>query len=51
MQSLYRCLRVAFFLFSILSLSACGGGGGSSSTDQTESSDWDNMQWNQDNWQ
>lgn len=47
-------LWVALLVFSLTVLISCGGGGGSggggSSSNQNQSSNWDTMVWDQDNW-
>jgi len=44
--------KVKCFIFIVLFLTSCGGGGSSTPPPVTElgSSDWDTMQWDQDNW-
>ncbi len=46
-----RILLALIGMVLLLSLSACGGGGGSGTTaTPTASSNWGQMQWDQNNW-
>ena len=45
--------KYLFAGLAVITLSACGGGGGDTPQDETVpagSSNWDGMQWDQDNW-
>jgi len=51
-QIIHAVKNTILLLVVVTALSACGGGGGGSTTppENTESSDWDTMKWNDDNW-
>lgn len=49
-----KLTKAIICIFVCLFISSCGGGSGSDTTTQppiqTGSSDWDTMEWDQDNW-
>ena len=45
-----RRLRLLTLMGLLLVLASCGGGGGGSSVDETGSSNWDEMVWDEDDW-